>query len=213
MDLDPEPDPDSARTRLLAAAGVLFSRRGYEGASTRAIAEHAGVHQALVRYHFGSKDALWREVIERGIAILQTDVTQRAVDGDRAGALLAALAANPEPVQAIVHALLEPGARRDFLVQRLAPLHARSLAWLTAGERTMRGARDEALLCAWLGIAIAPLLFGPAQQAAGGRKLDAHAVQQAQRELLVPWLRGSPLPSAGAWSLSAAHRRRLLSAG
>lgn len=205
-------DPHSARIRLLDAASTLFARRGYEGASTRAIAEHAGVHQALVRYHFRSKEVLWREVIERGLAALGQAIAQAGTETDRVAALLRAISAHPEPLQAIVHALLEPGQRREWLLQRLAPLHARSLAWLTRGERPLRGARDEMLLGMWLAAALAPVLFGPALQAAGGRTLDAQSMQRIQREALGPWLRGAPPSMAeGAWSLSAAHRRRLLS--
>jgi AcrR family transcriptional regulator len=196
---------------LLDAAAQLFARRGYEGASTRAIAEHAGVHQALVRHHFGGKEWLWREVIERGLSALRDEIAQAGADADRVAALLAAVAAHPEPVQAIAHALLDPGERREWLLQRLAALHARALPWLSGGERALRGARDEALLCMWLAAAVAPVLIGPALQAAGRGKLDALSMQRMQHEALAPWLRGAtPLSSEGAWSLAAAHRRRSL---
>jgi AcrR family transcriptional regulator len=206
------PDSQATRTRLLDAAAALFARRGYEGASTRAIAERARVHQALVRHHFGGKEALWREVIERGLRALSEELAQAGAGADRVAALLAATAAHAEPVQVIAHALLDPGERREWLLQRLVPLHARSLAWLTRGERVLRGARDEALLCMWLAAALAPVLLGPALAAAGRRTLDAPGMQRMQHEALVPWLRGTPpAQSEGAWSLAAAQRRRALS--
>jgi len=54
----------SSRDALLTAAGVLFTEHGYDGVSTREIAEHAGVNLALIQYHFGSKAKLFLETID-----------------------------------------------------------------------------------------------------------------------------------------------------
>jgi AcrR family transcriptional regulator len=50
---------------ILDAAEAMFVRRGYYGSSLRDIAVAAGVPQALVSYHFGSKEGLFRAVVER----------------------------------------------------------------------------------------------------------------------------------------------------
>jgi len=47
---------------LEAAAGVV-NRDGYEGATTRTIAEAAGVNIAMLNYYFGSKEALLSELL------------------------------------------------------------------------------------------------------------------------------------------------------
>ncbi|HUA96682.1 MAG TPA: TetR/AcrR family transcriptional regulator [Acidimicrobiales bacterium] len=57
------PGADATRERILAAALDLFSERSFEGASTRLIAERAGVQQPLLAYHFGSKEELWRAAV------------------------------------------------------------------------------------------------------------------------------------------------------
>lgn len=57
------PDPESTQGRILEAARQCFARSGFEGTTTRAIAEAAGANLALVHYHFGSKEALYRRVI------------------------------------------------------------------------------------------------------------------------------------------------------
>ena len=56
----------SAQTReaLLTAALEIFGRDGFHAASTRAIAEAAGVNQALIAYHFGGKEGLYLAVFE-----------------------------------------------------------------------------------------------------------------------------------------------------
>lgn len=51
--------------KLLDAALIAFSESGYEGTSTRDIAERAGVHHPLITYHFSSKEALWKKAVSR----------------------------------------------------------------------------------------------------------------------------------------------------
>lgn len=57
-------DGAEKRRQLLMAALELFSRIGYDAASTRAIAAAAGIEQGHLAYYFPSKMALWRQVIE-----------------------------------------------------------------------------------------------------------------------------------------------------
>ena len=53
------------RERILDAAERLFAARGYEGTSTRAIVAASGDTIGSVNYHFGSKEKLFREVLQR----------------------------------------------------------------------------------------------------------------------------------------------------
>jgi AcrR family transcriptional regulator len=55
----------SVRDQLLDAAAKLYAEAGYRGATTRRIAEGAGVNEITLFRHFGSKDALIREAITR----------------------------------------------------------------------------------------------------------------------------------------------------
>jgi AcrR family transcriptional regulator len=50
---------------VLSAARDVLLERGYSQTSTRAVAEGANVPLSLVHYHFGSKQALLVEVLER----------------------------------------------------------------------------------------------------------------------------------------------------
>lgn len=53
------------RERIIEAAIDEFASRGFEGASARTIAEHAGVRHTMVTYHFNGKEGLWRAVMDR----------------------------------------------------------------------------------------------------------------------------------------------------
>ena len=55
----------SARERILAEAERVFGEFGFDGASMRQVAEAASVPLALVSYHFGSKEGVYRAVFER----------------------------------------------------------------------------------------------------------------------------------------------------
>ena len=54
----------SGREVLLRSSLKYFARHGYDGTSLRTIASDAGVDMALVARLFGSKEKLWRALIE-----------------------------------------------------------------------------------------------------------------------------------------------------
>ena len=58
----PSQDQDQA---LLAAGAELYPQLGCAGLSVRRVAEAAGVNPAMVHYHFGSKDAFLRALLQQ----------------------------------------------------------------------------------------------------------------------------------------------------
>lgn len=56
---------EDTRRRILETALEIFATEGYEGASTRHLAERAGVNLPAIQYYFGSKEGLYRAVIEQ----------------------------------------------------------------------------------------------------------------------------------------------------
>lgn len=95
---------DKTRERILAAAERLFAESGRDGATIRAIAAAARVPIALVSYHFGSKDALYRAIFRHRYGPL-TD--------ERFARLRAVEAAPPgrDTLESLVIAFLEPLVR------------------------------------------------------------------------------------------------------
>ena len=56
---------EATREQILDAASQVLSEEGGAGATTRAVADRAGVRLSLVHYHFGSKGGLLAELLER----------------------------------------------------------------------------------------------------------------------------------------------------
>lgn len=54
---------EDTRRRILEAALHLFAAHGYEGTSTRQIAEDAVVNLPAIQYYFGNKEGLYRAII------------------------------------------------------------------------------------------------------------------------------------------------------
>ena len=74
---------DETRERIIQGAAQIFAQKGYEGATTRAIAQAAGVNEVTLFRHFGSKRNIFMAVIERFSALpgLQTTV-ENQLTGD-----------------------------------------------------------------------------------------------------------------------------------
>src|SRR3954470_20442791 len=56
------------RQNILAAAERLFSQKGFSGTTTKALAETAGVHEAILFRYFKSKRELYRAAVELKLA-------------------------------------------------------------------------------------------------------------------------------------------------
>lgn len=71
------PRGEEARERILHAALECFGAFGFEGTSTRAVAERAGLSHPLLLYHFESKERLWQSTMEDVIGRYQRELHAR----------------------------------------------------------------------------------------------------------------------------------------
>ena len=119
---------NGALDKILAAAELEFSERGFDGAGMKALALRAGVSQSLLHYHFGSKDRLYAAVIRNRSAQINSErlALLRAADRKASAGLAHVFRALFEP------ALGPSGGGRAY---------ARSFAGLIAGNE-----RDQALV-------------------------------------------------------------------
>ena len=89
------------RARILAAAEAEFADHGFDGVSVRQIALRAEVPVALINYHFGSKEGLYRAIFDMRAPMI--------VDQRLAGLRLAEMEPDRErKVEMIVKAVLVP---------------------------------------------------------------------------------------------------------
>src|SRR5690606_40327253 len=88
---------DGTRDALIAAGRALYVRHGYDVASVRAITARAGVNLGAITYHFGSKRALYDEVVRRCLEPLVERVLALAYGGG----------APPDRIEAVVRAFVE----------------------------------------------------------------------------------------------------------
>jgi AcrR family transcriptional regulator len=60
---------DETKQRIIQGAAQIFAEKGYDGATTREIAEAASVNEVTLFRHFGSKKNIFMTVIERFSAL------------------------------------------------------------------------------------------------------------------------------------------------
>jgi AcrR family transcriptional regulator len=75
------PDYDKRRQTIVEAAGHLFARRGFQGASIADLAADCGTSKALIYHYFGSKEDILYEVMAAHL----DDLVDAADDAMRAG--------------------------------------------------------------------------------------------------------------------------------
>jgi len=109
-------DPEATRTAILDAAEEIFAEKGFADAAVSEIARGADVTKSLIHHHFGSKEALWREVKRRKFADYE--------------ALQAALLASPSDDAEMLSRSLET----YFQFLRRNPTYLRLVSWMQLEE-------------------------------------------------------------------------------
>ena len=94
------PPRPGSRARLFAAAAAEFAARGFAGANVDRIARRARLNKAMIYYHFGSKAALYREILQDMFGAVAARVASIAESGlapaDKVRAFVDAIAAEAE---------------------------------------------------------------------------------------------------------------------
>lgn len=139
---------EPTRQRLIDAARTEFARFGFEGASTRRIADRAASHQPQINYFFGSKDELWREVVRdiyRDVDDAMSDVDVNAPPGDVLAGVIRRFVAfahrRPELNQILFHEFAVASPRLDWVISEFtgpsfAGFHQVWSAAVEAGQAT-----------------------------------------------------------------------------
>ncbi|HXK25322.1 MAG TPA: TetR family transcriptional regulator [Myxococcota bacterium] len=153
----------------MSAALEAFADHGFAGATTRAIAERAGVALAALPYHFETKEALWRAAADRVFSQLveQFQARIRGLEGVDAPIRLRLLlrdyvlfaAAHPELHRFMLREGAVTNPRLRWLVRtHVEPLFRYFRSLITEGQEKgfVRGGRPEHLYYAMIGAASMP---------------------------------------------------------
>ncbi|MFA5630218.1 MAG: TetR/AcrR family transcriptional regulator [Porticoccaceae bacterium] len=141
-----------ARERILESAVKIFADNGFNGASTRAIAGAAGVHQPAIAYHFKNKDELWKcavsSVWNDFMAALNEKMATMPEDADRTYEFVKFyLRYNAEVPETIIFVIQE-SARSDersqwFIHNLLSPQAGKLYHAMTGREWPERGSEES----------------------------------------------------------------------
>jgi len=93
-------DLNRTRERIMAAAQKEFAASGFAGARTDAIASRARVNERMIFYCFGSKEGLYRAVLEEKLSE-KAALLESTPDEDYASYLVNGFAASCEEVDAL----------------------------------------------------------------------------------------------------------------
>ena len=188
-----------SRGAIFRAAALEFAERGFDAAGTDRIATRARVNKAMLYYHFGSKAALYAEVVRDMVGIV----------GARVRAIADGSGSAEHKLDSWISALVEEAAARPWFPPiMLRELAARAphfdattfhmmnavLAGVTdviAQGRREGAFRDVDPLLAHLSIMPPVLIFFARQRVLAGRKLRGGLAEPRQLEQFVRHMQAS----------------------
>ena len=143
----------TARARIVASALERFAAHGYDGATMRDIAMHAGVSTALVTHHFGTKHSLREECDARVVRFISEKQDAAASPSDVLGEVLGTFGPY------LARMLGDGGAASEALFDRLLEV-ARAMIDEGAASGWLRASRDpDAQAVALVLLGVAPFLL------------------------------------------------------
>ncbi len=185
---------------ILDAATPLFAQQGFNGTTTRQIAEKARVTEALIFRHFASKEELYWEVIERKIrkAAAPERIRQQLREGGSDLEVLSSVAAEilerRAKDQTLSRLLLYSALENHRLSHRFFRSHISECYEILSDfvrkridEGKFRPMNPLLAARAFLGMVI---YHSWIQELYGGKRYQNFSVQEVSTTLAEVWLRG-----------------------
>ena len=196
----PQRTPQGAQTkeRILDAAELLLSERGFDGTGLREVAREAGIRAPSLYNHFPNKEALYAAVLERAFQPLLALLEAFRAGGEQAYSdprlledIMGHLARHPN-VSRLLHYEVMAGGRRANTVLRgwLGSLYRNGLAALEGSPETGPWKAEELprLLFTMATVFTGYFAVGPAYAGLlGGDPLAPEAVERQTRFLRKLW--------------------------
>lgn len=201
----------NTKSKLLQAGVKVFGDHGYIGGSVRQIAEAAGTNIAAIKYHYSSKEELWRAVVghlyrKLSKAILENEAEwpnmtarERVIDSTRQYILFSAQ--HPELHRITLFEMIQKGDRLEWLSKNhMRQFTERSLAWISmAQDNGVYPANISSLHLFYITIAAAQTIFLMAPQIEHSFGVDVFADTEVEKQIeavIGALLVDSDIPSA-----------------
>lgn len=160
---------EQTRTDILQTALDLFSTRGFAAVSLRDIAERVGVNHAMIRYHFGGKEQLWRESATYLFERLEQEIPPPDLTRDPSPidalkryvrAYVHYCARHPEHARLIVQESIEGSDRLRWVADNyIRPNHARTLSFLKEAKLPAAISGLDPVMMLYMVVAIAQMPY------------------------------------------------------
>ncbi len=193
------------RKQLLGVAVELFSKRGFEGTTTKAIAAAAGVSEGIIFQHFASKDELYADILDyqaeaTGIEESKAELLRCAERCDDEGVvrslvgrILKDLRLNPEFHRLMYHAALSGHSLPQIMAERRLPFFSYLRDYITIRQKqgAFQKCDPDAAVLAMLSI---PIHFAVCQSVLGLNVLTLSEEEMTETftRLILYGLRGDP---------------------
>jgi TetR/AcrR family transcriptional regulator len=134
MGKQPRDVSEKTKQTVLRSALEIFAREGFYNAKLREIADLAGTTHSLIRHHFGSKDDLYKAVIDYGLnlhekrllRILKLFKSDDPIELFKKfiASYVSTVAQNPELSKILMHNNSSTSPYFDYLIERQKQLHS-----------------------------------------------------------------------------------------
>lgn len=199
---------ERTRTKLLDAAELAFSQRGFDAVTVRDIEQNAGVQRNLVRYHFGNKAELWKAVVGRLIGLLnlegqeEGDTSTETGDGEGFRERLAAgirsyvefSAAHPEFHRLMVQEGTQDSWRIRFLVDAYLRPAMHRLRRIVEDELDLTDEEFFHWYYLFVGAGAMPFTMAPEAQPLFGVDVKDDEVIERHAQVMVDFLLSRTMP-------------------
>lgn len=197
---------DDVRQALLTASRDLFLRYGYRAVSSRQIAAAAGANVAMIRYYFGGKPGLYREMIDGLLAPIRAGID--AMRANTAAVSLPAImanmarlwAGNPWIAGMMIREVLSPdGALRTIFLRdiaaRVVPLVEQIVAAEIERGRLRAGLEPKLVVLSMMSLVAFPFLTLPISSRLFGVGADDEFMHRFTRHITRLFEAGCAMPA------------------
>jgi TetR/AcrR family transcriptional regulator len=125
---------EKTKQTVLKSALKIFAQEGFSRARLRDIASLAGTTHSLIRHHFGSKDDLWKAVVNYGLNLQEKQILKIIKSRGSASPVelfkdfiksyVSTIAKNPELSKILLHDNSRSSPHLNYLIERQKQLHS-----------------------------------------------------------------------------------------